>query len=67
MGWREYHELTKHSVESLRGVSTISIGQICPIDFGMIRGRPLLAYSGGHPASSTDFSLAVLEGKAGLL
>ena len=41
MSWREYHELTKHSVESLRGTQHyLDWANICPIHFDTMRASP---------------------------
>jgi SagB-type dehydrogenase family enzyme len=64
MAWREYHELTKHSVESLRRVSYHLDWANMPNPFRHYDGVPVLDLPADPP--SPQFSaLDILDGKKG--
>ena len=64
MTWREYHELTKHSTESLRRTQHYLDWANMPDPFRHYQGVPVLDLPADPPAPPIA-SLAVLEGKVG--
>jgi SagB-type dehydrogenase family enzyme len=64
MGWREYHELTKHSVESLRRTQHYLDWANMPNPFRHYEGVPVLDLPADPPAPQIS-ALQVLEGKTG--
>ena len=64
MDWREYHELTKHSVESLRRTQYYLDWANMPNPFRHYEGAPVLDLPADPPAPQISV-LEVLEGKAG--
>jgi SagB-type dehydrogenase family enzyme len=64
MGWREYHELTKHSVESLRRTQHYLDWANMPNPFRHYEGIPVLDLPADPPAPQIP-ALEVLEGKTG--
>src|SRR5271156_5834249 len=64
MGWREYHELTKHSVESLRRTQHYLDWANMPDPFRHYEGVPILDLPADPPAPQIS-ALEVLEGKTG--
>ncbi|MGC1625899.1 MAG: SagB/ThcOx family dehydrogenase [Candidatus Acidiferrales bacterium] len=64
MGWREYHELTKHSVESLRRTQHYLDWANMPNPFRHYEGVPVLDLPADPPAPRIS-ALEVLEGKTG--
>src|ERR1700689_5587908 len=64
MGWREYHELTKHSVESLRRTQHYLDWANMPDPFRHYEGVPVLDLPADPPAPRIP-ALEVLEGSAG--
>jgi SagB-type dehydrogenase family enzyme len=64
MGWREYHELTKHSVESLRRTQRYLDWANMPNPFRHYEGVPVLDLPADPPAPQIS-ALEVLEGKTG--
>src|SRR5271155_1427635 len=64
MGWREYHELTKHSVESLRRTQHYLDWANMPNPFRHYEGVPVLDLPADPPAPQIS-ALEVLEGKTG--
>ena len=64
MDWREYHELTKHSVESLRRTQYYLDWANMPNPFRHYEGAPILDLPADPPAPQISV-LEVLEGKAG--
>ena len=58
MTWREYHELTKHSVESLRRTQHYLDWANMPNPFRHYEGVPILDF----PADSADFSFRSTRG-----
>jgi len=64
MGWREYHELTKHSVESLRRTQHYLDWVNMPDPFRHYEGVPVLDLPADPPAPQIS-ALEVLEGKSG--
>jgi SagB-type dehydrogenase family enzyme len=64
MGWREYHELTKHSVESLRRTEHYLDWANMPNPFRHYEGVPILDLPADPPAPQIT-ALEVLEGKTG--
>ena len=64
MGWREYHELTKHSVESLRRTQHHLDWANMPDPFRYYEGVPVLDLPADPPAPQIS-ALEVLEGKTG--
>jgi hypothetical protein len=64
MGWREYHELTKHSVESLRRSQRYLDWANMPNPFRHYDGVPVLDLPSDPPAPQIS-ALEVLEGKTG--
>src|ERR1700729_1323698 len=65
MGWREYHELTKHSVESLRRTQHYLDWANMPNPFRHYEGVPVLDLPADPPVPRIS-ALAVLEGKTGI-
>jgi SagB-type dehydrogenase family enzyme len=64
MTWREYHELTKHSVESLRRTQHYLDWINMPNPFRHYEGVPILDLPADPPAPQIS-ALEVLEGKTG--
>jgi len=64
MTWREYHELTKHSVESLRRTQHYLDWTNMPNPFRQYEGVPILDLPADPPAPKVS-ALEVLEGKIG--
>jgi SagB-type dehydrogenase family enzyme len=64
MTWREYHELTKHSVESLRRTQRYLDWANMPNPFRHYEGVPILELP-ADPAAPQISALEVLEGKTG--
>ncbi|MGC1987964.1 MAG: hypothetical protein WA690_04285, partial [Candidatus Acidiferrales bacterium] len=64
MGWREYHELTKHSVESLRRTQHYLDWANMPNPFRHYEGVPVLDLPADPPVPQIS-ALEVLEGKTG--
>jgi SagB-type dehydrogenase family enzyme len=64
MTWREYHELTKHSVESLRRTPHVLDWANMPDPFRHYEGVPVLDLPAEPPVPETP-TLAVLEGVTG--
>jgi SagB-type dehydrogenase family enzyme len=64
MTWREYHELTKHSVGSLRRSQHYLDWANMPNPFRHYEGVPILDFPADPPAPQIS-ALEVLEGKAG--
>jgi SagB-type dehydrogenase family enzyme len=64
MTWREYHELTKHSVESLRRTQHYLDWANMPNPFRHYEGVPVLDFPADPPAPQIS-ALQVLEGKTG--
>jgi SagB-type dehydrogenase family enzyme len=64
MTWREYHELTKHSVESLRRTQHYLDWTNMPNPFRHYEGVPLFDLPTDPPAPKIS-ALEVLEGKTG--
>jgi SagB-type dehydrogenase family enzyme len=64
MDWREYHELTKHSVESLRRTQHYLDWANMPNPFRHYEGVPVLDLPADPPAPPIS-ALQVLEGKTG--
>jgi SagB-type dehydrogenase family enzyme len=64
MTWREYHELTKHSVESLRRTQHYLDWTKMPNPFRHYEGVPILDLPADPPAPQIS-ALEVLEGKPG--
>ncbi len=64
MCWREYHELTKHSVESLRRTQHYLDWANMPNPFRHYEGVPVLDLPADPPAPQIS-TLEVLEGKTG--
>ena len=64
MDWREYHELTKHSVESLRRTQHYLDWANMPNPFRHYEGVPVLDLPADPPAPQIS-ALEVLEGKTG--
>jgi SagB-type dehydrogenase family enzyme len=64
MTWREYHELTKHSVESLRRTHHYLDWANMPNPFRHYEGVPVLDLPADPPAPEIS-ALEVLEGKSG--
>src|ERR1700730_15326518 len=64
MTWREYHELTKHSVESLQRTQHYLDWANIPNPFGHFGDVPRLYFPAGPPAPHMSV-LEVLEGKTG--
>jgi SagB-type dehydrogenase family enzyme len=64
MTWREYHELTKHSAESLRRTPHYLDWANMPNPFRHYEGVPVLDLPADPPAPRIS-ALAVLEGKVG--
>jgi SagB-type dehydrogenase family enzyme len=64
MGWREYHELTKHSVESLRRTQHFLDWANMPNPFRHYEGVPVLDLPADPPTPQIS-ALEVLEGKTG--
>ena len=64
MDWREYHELTKHSVESLRRTQYYLDWANMPNPFRHYDGVPVLDLPADPPAPQISV-LEVLEGKKG--
>ena len=64
MDWREYHELTKHSVESLRRTQHYLDWANMPNPFRHYEGVPVLDLPVDPPAPQISV-LEVLEGKTG--
>src|ERR1700674_6026207 len=64
MTWREYHELTRHSVESLRRTQHYLDWANMPNPFRHYEGVPLLDFPPDPPAPQIS-ALEVLEGKTG--
>jgi SagB-type dehydrogenase family enzyme len=64
MTWREYHELTKHSVESLRRTQHYLDWANMPNPFRHYEGVPVLDLVADPPAPQIS-ALEVLEGKTG--
>ena len=64
MAWREYHELTKHSVESLRRTQHYLDWANMPDPFRHYDGVPVLDLPADPPAPQIS-ALEVLEGKTG--
>src|SRR5580704_4737261 len=64
MTWREYHEATKHSVESLRRVRHVLDWSNMPDPFRYYEGVPVLDLPADPPAPETP-ALEVLDGVSG--
>ncbi len=64
MTWREYHELTKHSAESLRRTQHYLDWANMPNPFRHYEGVPILDFPADPPAPQIS-ALEVLEGKIG--
>jgi SagB-type dehydrogenase family enzyme len=64
MSWREYHEFTKHSVESLRGTQHYLDWANMPNPFRHYEGVPVLDLPADPPAPLIS-ALEVLRGKTG--
>src|SRR5665811_1673130 len=64
MTWREYHEATKHSVESLRRARQVLDWANMPDPFRHYEGVPVLDLPADPPAPETP-SLEVLQGALG--
>ena len=64
MTWREYHELTKHSVESVRRIQHYLDWANMPNPFRHYEGVPILDLPADPPAPHIS-ALEVLEGKTG--
>src|ERR1700740_970917 len=64
MSWREYHELTKHSVESLRRTQHYLDWSNMPNPFRHYEGVPILDLPADPPTPQIS-ALEVLEGKTG--
>ncbi len=64
MTWREYHEATKHSVESLRRTRRVLDWANMPEPFRYYRGVPVLDLPADPPAPQTP-ALDVLAGASG--
>ncbi len=64
MDWREYHELTKHSVESLRRTQYYLDWANMPNPFRHYEGAPILDLPADPPTPQISV-LEVLEGKTG--
>jgi SagB-type dehydrogenase family enzyme len=64
MTWREYHELTKHSVESLRRIQHYLDWSNMPNPFRHYEGVPVLDLPADPPAPQIS-AFEVLEGKSG--
>jgi SagB-type dehydrogenase family enzyme len=64
MTWREYHELTKHSVESLRRTQHYLDWANMPNPFRLYEGVPVLDLPADPPAPQIS-ALEVLKGKTG--
>jgi SagB-type dehydrogenase family enzyme len=64
MTWREYHELTKHSVGSLRRTQHYLDWANMPNPFRHYEGVPILDFP-ADPAAPQISALEVLEGKTG--
>ena len=62
MTWREYHELTKHSAESLRRTQHYLDWANMPNPFRHYEGVPILDLPADPPAPRIS-ALEVLEGK----
>jgi hypothetical protein len=65
MGWREYHELTKHSVESLRRTQHYLDWANIPNPFRHYEGVPVLDLPADPPAPRIS-ALEVLRAKQGM-
>jgi len=65
MSWREYHELTKHSAESLRRTQHYLDWANMPNPFRHYEGAPVLDLPADPPVPQIS-ALAVLEGKTGI-
>src|SRR6202521_4420022 len=65
MTWREYHESTKHSVESLRREPHVLDWATMPDPFRHYEGVPVLDLPADPPVPEIS-ALAVLEGKTGI-
>ena len=64
MSWREYHEKTKHSLESLRRESYLLDWDSMPNPFRHYEGVPVLDLPADPPVPETP-TLEVLNGVAG--
>ncbi len=64
MTWREYHESTKHSVESLRRARRVLDWANMPDPFRHYEGAPVLDLPADPPAPEVP-ALEVLQGGAG--
>src|ERR1700677_201590 len=64
MGWREYHELTKHSVESLRRTQHYLDWVNMPDPFRHYEGVPVLDLPADPPSPDTP-AVDVLQGISG--
>jgi len=64
MTWREYHELTKHSVESLRRTRHSLDWANMPNPFRHYEGAPVLDLPADPPVPQIS-AFAVLDGKTG--
>ena len=64
MSWQEYHELTKHSVQSLRGTQHYLDWANMPNPFRHYEGVPVLDLPADPPAPLIS-ALEVLRGKTG--
>jgi len=64
MSWREYHEWTKHSVESLRRAPHLLDWANMPDPFRHYEGVPILDLPADPPAPETP-ALAILNGAGG--
>ena len=64
MNWREYHELTKHSVESLRRTQHYLDWANMPNPFRHYEGVPTVDFPADPPAPETS-AFEVLEGTTG--
>src|SRR5438270_9427154 len=64
MSWREYHEWTKHSVESLRRAPHVLDWANMPDPFRHYEGVPILDLPADPPAPETP-ALAILNGAGG--
>jgi hypothetical protein len=64
MTWRDYHQLTKHSVESLRRSQHYLDWANKPNPFRHYEGVPILDFPADPPVPQIS-ALEVLEGKAG--
>ncbi len=66
MTWREYHEATKHSVESLRRARQVLDWANMPDPFRHYKGVPVLDLPADPPAPETP-ALDVLQGTSGTM